>query len=406
MTNHGWRKPTPELERAEQLAQVGEQIAIPKNRALIAVKRIAAHIGLKAADIMLLDNFCAFTQPQDWEEGRRPIIWTSNNFLMAQTGFSLSTLKRHAKRLAEAGVITFRDSPNGKRWGRRDSSGHIIEAYGYDLSPLAARAEEFETLFQRIHEERQHCARLKRQITIARRTIRSKLDAITCDNLLERQDGLHEAYRQLIGSLPRCIVSSAFLQGLLKKFAHLQQEIDLLSATPQPVDNPANPEENSPCHTLHLNPTRAENEPHILTTKEPDPVICNELKNTETRHIDTRLSKGRNPDKRRVSVLTIMQTCPQLKEISIEICGHISSWNGLHHLADRIRPMLGITENIWNEVQSTLGIEAATASMALVFEKFSNGEINSPGGYLKGMIRKARKRELYLEKSFWGRSQG
>ncbi len=39
---------------------------------------------------------------------------------MEQTGFSLSALKRHARRLAEAGVIAFQDSPNGKRWGRRD----------------------------------------------------------------------------------------------------------------------------------------------------------------------------------------------------------------------------------------------------------------------------------------------
>ncbi|MEO9517559.1 MAG: helix-turn-helix domain-containing protein [Paracoccaceae bacterium] len=33
-------------------------------------------------------------QPQDWEQGERPIVWASRHFLMEQTGFSLATLNR------------------------------------------------------------------------------------------------------------------------------------------------------------------------------------------------------------------------------------------------------------------------------------------------------------------------
>ena len=139
MKHTGWRKPTPGLGVATQLAQAGERVSVPKSKAFVAVKRVGAHIGLKASDMMLLDTLGAFTQAQDWEEGRRPIVWASNAYLMEQTGFSLSALKRHARRLAEAGIIAFRDSPNGKRWGRRDADGVIVEAYGFDLSPLSAR---------------------------------------------------------------------------------------------------------------------------------------------------------------------------------------------------------------------------------------------------------------------------
>jgi len=177
MKHHGWRKPTPGLGVAEQLAQAGERIAIPKSRGLLAIKRVAAHIGLKASDMLLLDTLGAFTKPQDWEEGRRPIVWASNAYLMEQTGFSLSALKRHARRLVDMGVISFKDSPNGKRWGRRDDDGNIVEAYGFDLSPLAARAEEFEMLFEAIKQERQLCQQIKRQITIARRALRAKIES-------------------------------------------------------------------------------------------------------------------------------------------------------------------------------------------------------------------------------------
>lgn len=45
MKHTGWRKPTPGLGVAEQLAQAGEQVAVPKTRAFVALKRVGAHIG-------------------------------------------------------------------------------------------------------------------------------------------------------------------------------------------------------------------------------------------------------------------------------------------------------------------------------------------------------------------------
>ncbi len=137
MKHNGWRKPTPGLAKAEALAQVGERLSISKTQATVATRKVAAVIGLNASDMLLLDTLCAVTQPQDWEEGRRPIVWASNAFLEDQTGFSLRAVQRHTRRLCEAGIISMKDSPNGKRWGRRDDEGFITEAYGFDLAPLA-----------------------------------------------------------------------------------------------------------------------------------------------------------------------------------------------------------------------------------------------------------------------------
>jgi len=63
MHDHGWRKPTSSLDIAEQLAHLGEGISVPKNKALLAIKRVAASLGLKPSDMMLLDTFGAFTKP-------------------------------------------------------------------------------------------------------------------------------------------------------------------------------------------------------------------------------------------------------------------------------------------------------------------------------------------------------
>ena len=64
MTQSGWRKPTPELLQAERFAEVGEQLTIPKTRAIVATKKVAAIIGLKSQDLLLLDTFGAVTQSQ------------------------------------------------------------------------------------------------------------------------------------------------------------------------------------------------------------------------------------------------------------------------------------------------------------------------------------------------------
>ena len=61
-----------------------------------------------------------------------------NHFRMDQTGFSLATLRRHVRPLCEISVI--------------------VEAYGFDLVPLAARAQEFEALDAALQSERAECA--------------------------------------------------------------------------------------------------------------------------------------------------------------------------------------------------------------------------------------------------------
>ncbi|MGB7241687.1 MAG: plasmid replication protein RepC, partial [Sulfitobacter sp.] len=275
MKHTGWRKPTPGLGVAEQLAQAGERIAVPKTRVFVAVKRVGAHIGLKAGDMMLLDTLGAFTQAQDWEEGRRPIVWASNAYLMEQTGFSLSALKRHARRLAEAGAIAFQDSPNGKRWGRRDADGVIIEAYGFDLSPLSARVEEFEQLQVELQTERELCQRLKRQITVARRMIRARIEAGLNGALRGPWTHLAGVFEDLLARLPRRNEASERLERLMAWFKELQERVEVayLKATQtiELVENIAETNEQVHEQSQEMNPREVISDPHILITKQLNP---------------------------------------------------------------------------------------------------------------------------------------
>jgi len=426
MTQSGWRKPTPELLQAERFAEVGEQLTIPKTRAIVATKKVAAAIGLKSQDLLLLDTFGAVTQPQDWERGRRPIVWASNHFLMEQTGFSLATLRRHVRRLCEVGVISMKDSPNGKRWGRRDADGVIIEAYGFDLAPMAARAEEFEALYEHLQAERALCASLRNAITVTRRMIRAKIEKALDAGLRGPWANLQNVFRELLEGLPARSERAGGLENYLDRIkafsASVEQSFEMAFDWPAESDaEHTSAASRKSMKTTNMKPTRLENDTHILTTNEPNFVISNRF---ETKHaadvapesrrtepierqeeVDLDISWSTHGTKRGsdIDIPMLMASCPHFAEMARSTQGYMRDWNDVHRAAAALRPIVGISEDAWNVANKVLGPAVAAASIALILDKSTDGEVKSPGGYLRGLVERAQIGELHLDRSFYGR---
>ena len=422
MTNNGWRKPTPGLVAAEKHAQAGERLSIPKTKSIVAVKRVAVALGLKSQDIQLLDSFAAFTKPQDWEAGRRPIVWASNNYLMEQTGFSLTTLRRHVRRLAELGLIWTKDSSSGRRWGRRDDNGHIVEAYGFDLAPLAARAEEFENLYAEIQEERQFCKSLKTNLTVSRRVIRAKIEKALENGLNGAWRSFRVEYEALIDILPNGAVASTKLLNILDCFIELKTRVEKAFEDafewPEKSDKESSTVNDSNVSlSNNLTPSSPKNGTVILSTNQANPVTSNINEKRKVRKIQNKTQPPIEVDgedinwglaadsklKTDVDVATVMQACPKFAEMAHDMGGYLQDWNEFHRMAGQIRPMAGISEDAWNVSQSILGPHVAAAVIALIFDKYSSGEVSSPGGYLRGIVKKAKAGDLHLAKSLYGR---
>lgn len=421
MKHTGWRKPTPGLGVAEQHAQAGERVGVPKTKAFVAVKRVGAHIGLKPGDMLLLDTLAAFTQTQDWEEGRRPIVWASNAYLMEQTGFSLSALKRHARRLAEIGVICFKDSPNGKRWGRRNADGIIVEAYGFDLSPLSARVEEFEQLQAELRAERELCQQLKRQITIARRMIRTRIETAVTGALSGPWAQLNQLFEGLLSQLPKRKIASDHLAKILHRFTDLQAQVEtaylgattVIEAEERTVGTTSGQLSKKP---QEMAPKRVISGPHIQTTNQPKSVIGNRLENVNHAPIDVHTIPEKQAGSeenvplgqtqktpKAMDLATILQACPEFASWARNIGGFLRDWTDYNRIASQLAPMIGVSERVWNLAKDRLGPQLATTAFALVFEKHNAGEVTSPSGYLCGIVRKAGVGELHLERSFYSR---
>jgi replication initiation protein RepC len=177
----GFRRLTPSLLQAERAAAcfdgLPEGIESPA-QLLAALKAAAAPLGLSMRLVHALDWLFRFTRPQDWQPGARPIVWPSASLQAEALGLSASQVKAINRGLIAAGLITMKDSANGKRYGKRDRTGRIVEAYGFDLSPIVTRYAEFVRVAAEAKAERVLRTRLHHRVTIASRGIGQILETV------------------------------------------------------------------------------------------------------------------------------------------------------------------------------------------------------------------------------------
>ncbi|AVA23928.1 replication protein C domain-containing protein (plasmid) [Rhizobium sp. NXC24] len=104
----------------------------------------AGHAGralrLPCSARTLLTTLAACYGEQQLAQGL--LVWPSNSYLMDKTGLPERTLRSAIALLRQQGLIIAIDSPNGKRFARRQGNSVTI-AYGFDLGPLFAKRERF-----------------------------------------------------------------------------------------------------------------------------------------------------------------------------------------------------------------------------------------------------------------------
>jgi replication initiation protein RepC len=74
--------------------------------------------------------------------------------------------------------------------------------------------------------------------------------------------------------------------------------------------------------------------------------------------------------------------------------GTIGSWREMMGAAVVVRSMLGVSPSAYQEACEVMGPENAATAIACILERI--GHINSPGGYLRDLTRKAARGEFSL----------
>src|SRR5271154_4628716 len=216
------RQPTtPFGRRSLTLAHVAAQMAasarqpdkvVHKWRIFRAICTARPALCVSERSLAVLNALLSFHPETTLAAGDDLIVFPSNEQLCLRThGMPPSTLRRQLAALVDAGLIVRRDSPNGKRYARKGRGGEITLAFGFDLSPLAARAEEFERMAEEIEAEARAIRLAKERITLCRRDIAKMIATGIEENVPTERAGqgpaswqeVHAVFRGLVEGISR-----------------------------------------------------------------------------------------------------------------------------------------------------------------------------------------------------------
>jgi len=303
--------------------------------------------------------------------------------------------KRLNRCLIEAGLVTMKDSPNGKRYGRRDARGRIVEAYGFDLSPLAARHAEFVRVAEEGRAEREAMGRLRRRATIARKGIVQILETVRDYDLSGEDWATLESDAQIIVQALKRVERPDELEAGVASLERRQREartrLEML------------------LQDVKKTPSEVQNEPHQNTYNrspypQKDTVIaaktCSDPAEPPIRQ-SAAVESQNKPEKGMVHGIRpdeLVRLAPRLKPYPRR---PNPTWPEIIDAADWLRHDLDVSKSLWGDACVTLGRNLAAVALAVVSTKDPEHFRTTPGGYFHGMVQKAKAGELHLDRTVW-----
>ncbi|MFK0278364.1 plasmid replication protein RepC [Ensifer sp. NPDC090286] len=344
-------------------------------RALCGAK---PRLGISERALSVMNALLSFYPETTLSEENGLIVFPSNMQLSLRAhGMAEATLRRHIAALVDAGLLSRRDSPNGKRYARRNGSGAVDEAYGFSLAPLLSRAREIERMAAEIEMERSQLRRFRERLTICRRDIGKLIEVALDQSVRGDWEAIHEQYRSLVVSIPR-VATVTSIAPILEGLEMLREEVsNLLEMRMKPQNLSANPDQTER-HKQNSNPE---------SIFEPEPSSGKALGAGSSKRAGPRAEPMRM-----FPLGMVLQACPAIADYGPG--GAIGSWRDLMQAAVAVRMTLAVSSSAYEDACETMGPENAGVVMACILERA--GHINSAGGYLRDLTARAGRGEFSL----------
>jgi replication initiation protein RepC len=420
-------------------------------------------LGVTDRALAILNALLSFYPKTELSAEDSMIVFPSNAQLsLRANGMAEQTIRRHLASLIEAGLLTRRDSANGKRFVRRDREGQIDEAFGFSLAPLLARAEEIERLAAEIEAERLHLQRLKERLTICRRDVAKLIETAIEEGASGDWEAALAEYRAILADYPRkpsAQMVALTLEAMTFLRENILNQLEMQLKTQNQSGNAHHNErhiQNSKPDSiseleLRLEKTRAENRDEgdrdwtvVTETVAGKARRAAEIgdsngdgrvqadraaENARQQRQAARIASAPNanaaisaagegasaevalpivppldrmaPERKSLDSITglkpfplgmVLSACPEI--VNYGPGGHVTSWRDLMSAAIVVRSMLGVSPSAYEEACGILGPENAATVIACILERA--GHINSAGGYLRDLTRRAERGEFSL----------
>ena len=341
------------------------------------LSKAQAAFGVSERDLTVLQGLLSFFPDDALGGNAEMVVFPSNKAICERlNGMPCSTMRRHLARLVEAGLLQRRDSPNGKRYVRKQGEDRV--AFGFDLSPLYCQSEEIARAAEAVREAEERVRRLREVVSLMRRDL-----AALAEFGDEMQPGLGfwDQLRDRAALTARALRRKLSVEDLAAYRADLEA---LLDQARNIIDGPETEEMNtndaqSERHHHNSNKESIDLEPALeksgaaagvpdVDTNEP----VADVDEQDTRHLP------------KIPLHLVIAACPSLKTF---YQGEIRHWHQLFDAACHVRPAMGISASAWEEAQRFMGPEQASIVVAAMLERFA--DIRSPGGYLRALTAKA-----------------
>lgn len=375
------RKYQKTAKNGEPQSEVNKRQIKPVDRwkALRALTEAREHYQISHRTITVLEALLSFYPDKMLDPSNQLIVFPSNYELsMRLRGMSAPTIRRHLTSLISLGFLMRKDSPNGKRFVRRDCDGEIAMAFGFDLAPFVFRTEEIESHAQSARETARKRQELRFTITIHLRDISKTVEAA----LVEESNGDWQSLLTRLHSLSGRVERNGTLESLtLRHQALVELRLDV---------------ENLYISSLSEQEMIANdiNNEHHIQNSDIDSLDYKSRKEKAdlTRHQSVIRHVSTNSHTTKPQLDQALQSCPQIQLYAAQ---GIHSWSDLIKTAGHIRSMLGISGSAWQNACEIMGEATAAVTIAVILERSET--IHSAGGYLRKLTQRAQMGQYSLK---------
>jgi len=378
-TPFGRRPMTLALVRRQQATeQAPAEASVDKWRVFRDVGDARSRLGIHDRALAVLNALLSFFPATELSADRSLVVFPSNAQLSARAnGIAGTTLRKCLLALVEAGIIIRKDSPNGKRYARKDDEGRIEDAYGFNLAPLVSRAAEFAALAQEVAAEQRRYRLVKDRLTIVRRDVRKLITVGLTEGVAGDWHAAEDAFINIVGRFKRR-PTLGDLESSLDEMTLLHEEVSRMLETREESKKTDGNDIPSGCHIQNSN-TNTPNELEPSSQKEQG---AKPSEDKQPRHVPIKA----------FPIGLVLRACPEISNYRPD--GQIRNWRELMTAAVVVRSMLGVSPSAYQEACEAMGPENAAVTIACILER--GGHINSPGGYLRDLTSKAKRGEFSL----------
>lgn len=412
------------LQKAEEFSGLNENVS--RFKALRLIKQAGKVAGFRPELVELLEYYLVRTQDIDWTKDNQPICYQTVTATAQDLDISERQVWNREKALHNLGALTWNDSGNQKRFGRRNKETGAIEyAFGVDLSPLAAllpaleRAIEQKKILQQLRDNE------KRKITGLRAKIRALLnEAAQYDELQDFVETITAEYKKISHSI-RSYHSLEEMKTLKEQH---QLMVSALLETLEGVGSAANSNGSSVDNNVDVyvynTSMDATDFRHIHSTtlklsdksdySSPMDISLQEgvAASSETKSQDLsnpKIEKDVEPTgtitgAERITAKQVLNASSERFREYIPLTARAIDFSDLVEAAAALLPVLKINKTAWWDACGVMGRYSAAICVMVIDQKAQNPDnpIKNPGGYLRAMTKRAKAGELNLQNSVFG----